>query len=110
MGVVQPRLVLSRFNFAPGATTNFQTTDLRPQLAVAIWRIMIQVATAASFIVKETSAGVTVNLGTYVSGALPAGKTIIADYIVENNKTYNFQVDAGVNVDTFKIVEVGVEQ
>ncbi|GAH75774.1 unnamed protein product, partial [marine sediment metagenome] len=91
------------------ADTNFLVPDITPSDAPCLFRIQIQVDTAAVFSAMVTNAAGGAGEMTlkFNSGAqLTAGVLNIFDMLVDVGDEVNFQVDQNVNIDKFIVQEV----
>jgi len=87
-------------NTAKAVNTDFLTADITPSDAPCLFRIQIQVDTAAVFSAKVNST-TEVSLEFNAGAQLTAGTLYIFDMLVDTDDEVNFQVDQNVNVDKF---------
>lgn len=91
---------------AATANDDFLAEDITPSDPPCLFRIMVQLDTAAVFsaMVDDGSSEVTLELN---GGAqLTAGAVYIFDILVDEDDNVNFQADQNVNVDKFIVQEI----
>jgi len=87
--------------------TDFLTADLTPSDPVVLFRIMIQLDSAAVFRAEVDDGTSEVNLEFNGGAQLTAGALYIFDMLVNTDDNVNFQVDQqGVSIDKFIVHEV----
>lgn len=92
-------------NTAKNANTDFLAADITPSDPPCLFRIQIQVDTAAVFSAKVNNT-TEVSLEFNAGAQLTAGALFQFDLFVEADDEVNFQVDQNVNIDKFIVQEV----
>ena len=104
-----PLLKAHIHNVAVLADTDFLGADITPSDPLVLFRIMVQLDTAAVFSAMVTNAAGgagQMTLKFNAGGALAAGALHIFDMLVHPDDAVNFQADAGANIDKFMVDEV----
>jgi len=91
---------------AVGGTTDFLEDDITPSDPPCLFRIMIQIDTAAKFHALVDDGEDEVTLAFNGNADLVAGALYIFDMLVNEDDNVNFQVDDQVNVDKFIVQEI----
>ena len=92
-------------NTAKTASNDFLAADITPSDPPCLFRIMIQVDTAAVFSAKVNNTS-EVSLEFNAGAQLDAGSLYMFDMLVQEDDNVNFQVDQDVNVDKFIVHEI----
>lgn len=90
---------------AKNANTDFLAADITPSDPPCLFRIQIQVDTAAVFSAKVNNT-TEVSLEFNAGVQLDAGSLYVFDMLVQEDDEINFQVDQDVNIDKFVVHEV----
>lgn len=91
---------------AKSANTDFLAADITPSDPPCLFRIQIQIDTAAVFSAKVDDGSSEVSLEFNAGAQLAAGVLYQFDLFVHTGDLVNFQVDQDVNLDKFIVQEV----
>lgn len=88
------------------ANTDFLDADITPSDPVVLFRIMVQLDTAAVFSAMVSDGSTEKTLEFNAGAQLTAGALHIFDMLVNEDDEVNFQCDQNANIDKFIVQEV----
>ena len=88
------------------ANTDFLDTDITPSDPPCLFRIQVQLDTAAVFSAMVSDGATEMTLEFNAGAQLTAGALHIFDMLVDEDDVVNFQCDAGANIDKFIVQEI----
>jgi hypothetical protein len=91
---------------AKAANTNFLAADITPSDPPCLFRIQVQLDTAAVFSAKVDDGSSEVSLEFNSGAQLVAGVLYIFDMLIQEDDNVNFQADQIINVDKFIVHEI----
>ena len=91
---------------AIAANTDFLDADITPSDPPCLFRIQIQVDTAAVFAAMVSDGTTEMTLEFNAGAQLTAGALHVFDMLVNEDDEVNFQVDQNANIDKFIVQEV----
>ncbi len=104
-----PLLKTHIHNTAVLANTDFMAANITPADPVVLFRVMVQLDTAAVFSAMVTNAAGgagEVTLEMNAGAQLTAGVLYVFDLLVHDDDSVNFQCDQNANIDKFIVHEV----
>lgn len=88
------------------ANTDFLASDITPADPVVLFRIHIQLDTAAVFSAKVDDGSSEVSLEFNAGAQLTAGVLYMFDMLIHVDDNVNFQCDQNANIDKFIVQEI----